>query len=78
MQLVTTITQKGQVTIPKPLREKFGIKSFSKLYIEDEGSSIKITPSYDILDLAGKLKPLGRKKSVLSARSELENSYKRV
>lgn len=77
MQLITTVTQKGQITIPKALRQKFGIESFSKVYLEDKGKAIKITPSHDILDLAGKFKPQGRKKSVLSAREEMEKSFNR-
>lgn len=77
MQLITTVTQKGQITIPKSLRQKFGIESFSKVYLEADRGGIKITSSYDILDLAGKFKPQGQKKSVLSAREEMEKSFKR-
>ena len=77
MQLITTVTQKGQITIPKSLRQKFGIELFSKVHLEDEGEAIKITPTYDILDLAGKFRPQGRKKPVLSAREEMEKSFNR-
>lgn len=77
MQLITTVTQKGQITIPKSLRQKFGIKSFSKVYLEADKGAIKITSSYDILDLAGKFKPKDRKKSVLSAREEMEKNFNR-
>ncbi len=77
MQLTTTVTQKGQITIPKSLRDKFGIKSFSKVYLEADKGSIKITSSFDILDLAGKFKVKDRKKSVLLAREEMEKNFNR-
>lgn len=77
MQLITTVTQKGQITIPKSLREQFGVKAFSKVHIEADKDGIKITPSFDILDLAGKFKPCDRKKSVLFAREKMEKGYNR-
>ena len=77
MQLTTTVTQKGHITIPKSLRDKFGIKSFSKVYLEADKGSIKITSSFDILDLAGKFKVKDRKKSVLLAREEMEKNFNR-
>jgi len=72
----TTITQKGQITIPKKFREKFNIKPYSKLHLETARDHIKITPVVDILDLAGKYKPI-KKKSVLRAREEMERAYRR-
>jgi len=77
MQLITTVTQKGQITIPKSLRKQFGMESFSKVYLKADKGAIKITSTYDILDLAGKFKPYDRKKSVLSAREEMEKSFNR-
>lgn len=71
----TTITQKGQLTIPKKLREKFGIKTRDKLFIKDAKGHIKIFPTQDILSMAGKLKPK-KKKPILQARKELEKSYR--
>ncbi len=72
----TTITQKGQVTIPKKFREKFDLWPYSKVYIETGKDYIKITPAKDILDLAGKYKPI-KKKPVLKAREEMERFYRR-
>lgn len=77
MQSVTSVTQKGQVTIPKKIRDKVGLSINSKVYIEAVGNSIKVTPAYDILDLAGQFKPKN-KKEILKARQELDNSYQRV
>lgn len=77
MQMLTSITQKGQVTIPKRLRERIGLSTNSKVYIEVTGNSVKLTPTYDILDIAGQLKPR-QKKSILEARQLMEKSYNRT
>lgn len=72
----TTITQKGQLTIPKNLREKFGIETRDKLFIQESTDHIKIFPTQDILDMAGKFKPK-TKKPISAARKELEKRYRR-
>lgn len=72
----TTMTQKGQVTIPKKLREKYKINDYDTVVIEPAEGFIKIIPGKDILDLAGTFKPKD-KKSILAAREELEKNYKR-
>ncbi|MGB6839052.1 MAG: AbrB/MazE/SpoVT family DNA-binding domain-containing protein [Microgenomates group bacterium] len=77
MQTITTLTQKGQITLPKKIREKAGLKPYNKVYLEASADSVKITPTYDILDIAGKFTPK-KKKSILSARARLDKSYKRV
>lgn len=78
IQAVTTVTQKGQITIPKSLRHKFGIKPFSKVYLKDTKRTIEIIPSFDILDLAGKFKPVkAKRKSVTLAREEMEKNFNR-
>jgi len=48
---------------------------FQSLYRNRE-DYIKITPAKDILDLAGKYKPI-KKKPVLKAREEMERFYRR-
>lgn len=77
MQILTTITQKGQITLPKKVRNLTGIQEYSKVQIEVENDSIKITPRYDILDIAGSLKPKKRK-SALGARKAFERNYSRT
>lgn len=37
-----TITSKGQVTIPKRLREKYGLNEHTEIEFEDEGGAIRI------------------------------------
>ncbi len=77
MQIITSITQKGQLTIPKKLREKVGLATYSKVSIETIGNSLRVTPTVDVLSLAGQFKPK-KKKEILKARQELDKSYNRI
>lgn len=74
---LATITQKGQVTIPQELRKKYGVKLLGKVKLEASNGYIKLTPTEDILDLAGSLKPK-LKKPVLDARAAMEKTYQRM
>lgn len=73
----STITKKGQITIPKDLRDFLGLKPASKVSFElqKDKKGIKIKKEPDILDLAGKFKS---KKSALKAREFFEKHYKRI
>lgn len=75
----TTITKKGQITIPKEIREILKLNEGKKLEVELERKKkeIKIKPVPDILDLAGTFKPK-RKINVLKAREAMERKYERV
>ncbi len=56
----TTLTPKGQVTIPKVVRERMGLKPFDQIefYIEDGETKLrKAFPSLE--EVAGSLPPLG-------------------
>lgn len=55
----TTITRKGQITIPKDIRDILRLDEGRKLEIEFEEKrrEIKIKSAPDILDLAGTFKP---------------------
>ena len=55
----TTITKKGQITIPKTLREILKLKENSRIILEvgKDKKMIKIKPAFTILDLAGRFKP---------------------
>ena len=78
MQVITTVTQKGQVTLPKAIRDAFNIDKYDKVTIEAKEDYIKIKPTIDILDLAGTLHPRkNNKKSALDARKYMEKHYKR-
>lgn len=78
MQVVTTVTQKGQITLPKQFREKFGIDKYDKVSIEAKQDYIKIKPTFDLLDIAGTFYPRKNKnKTALKAREYIEKHYKR-
>ena len=79
MQIITTVTQKGQVTLPKRLREAVGIKEYDKVIIESGKNHLLVKPTKDILDLAGSFIPQKNKgKSPLQARIAHEKTYQRV
>ncbi len=78
MTYQTTITQKGQVTIPKPLRDYLHLHKSSKVVVELEkgGRSIKLSPSGDFFAIVRKLK-IKSKGSPLVGRAALEQQYER-
>lgn len=56
MQFTTTVTQKGQATIPIFIREKLGIKPNSKVSFEiNDRNETVIKPVKDFLSLRGSL-----------------------
>lgn len=79
MTYQTTITRKGQITIPKDIRDILRLNEGEKLEIEFEKikGEIKIKSAPDILDLAGTFKPK-KKINVLKAREAMEKNYERV
>lgn len=61
--MIGTVTSKGQVTIPKPLRDSLGIRTGERLEFRDggegriiarkAGGGEAVDDAYGILDLAG-------------------------
>ena len=52
--LQSTVTRKGQTTIPKEIREMLGIKPNDKLFYIVEGAKVVLKPIHgDILELRG-------------------------
>jgi AbrB family looped-hinge helix DNA binding protein len=47
------VSQKGQATIPKPLREKFGIETPGEVFIYEEGDRIIVEPVPSLEELHG-------------------------
>jgi AbrB family looped-hinge helix DNA binding protein len=78
MSYATTMTQKGQMTIPKSLRQKLNLKKGSRLILDFIGKrqEVRIRPAFDILDVAKSIK-VKKKTSPLKARMLLEKIYKR-
>ncbi|MCX6705802.1 MAG: AbrB/MazE/SpoVT family DNA-binding domain-containing protein [Candidatus Woesebacteria bacterium] len=76
--LTTTVTQKGQVTLPKMMRDMLNILPNSKVVVSLAKESIKIKPvGPDILDLAGTFKIPKGAPGVLEAREFMEKNYSR-
>jgi len=50
---VVRISQKGQATIPKALREKFGIETPGEVFVYEEGDRIVIEPIPSLDELHG-------------------------
>lgn len=54
--MITTVTTKGQATIPASIRHRFGIKPGQKILFEERGNEIVIKRILDIASLRGSLK----------------------
>jgi len=50
---VIRVSQKGQATIPKALREKFGIETPGEVFVYEEGGRIVIEPVPSLDELHG-------------------------
>ncbi len=79
MAYSTTITQKGQVTIPKTIREMFQLNRYKKITIEVKKQKQEITlkPAYDFLEVARKIK-VKKKIDPVKARAYMETHYERA
>ena len=73
-----TITSKGQITIPKEIREILKLEEGKKLEIEfgRKRKEIIIKSSPDILDLAGTFKPKRKVENALRLREKMAKMYK--
>lgn len=79
MTYLTTVTSKGQITIPKKIRDILLIGNNRTLSIEFEKKrkEVRITPSLDFLEIAKNIK-VKRKLDVLKAREYMETHYERA
>ena len=76
MTYSTTITQKGQITIPKAIRDALRMAVGQKISLELEKEEIRIRVFPDILELAGTIK-VKKNKGVdpVKAREYMETHY---
>jgi AbrB family looped-hinge helix DNA binding protein len=78
MNYQATITKKGQILVPKKIRDYFHIHTNQKLSFEiaDKEGGFVVRPTRDILDLAGHFHPK-KTVSALHVREEFEKHYER-
>jgi AbrB family looped-hinge helix DNA binding protein len=64
-QYHTTLTERGQVTLPAEIRKKLGVKPKEKVTFEVEGDSIRIVPSrFTVESVQGSVPPLAARRSL--------------
>lgn len=54
--LITTVTSKGQATIPSSIRKKLGLKPGERVIFEEEGDKVVVRKIPHLLDLMGSIK----------------------
>lgn len=79
MTYSTTMTRKGQITIPKIIRDALCMTIGQKISLELEKKEIRIRVFPDILELAGTIKA-NKNKGVdpVKAREYMETNYERA
>ena len=72
--LMTTLTQKGQVTIPLEIRVRLGLKPRDKVLFELEGEVVRLRPAISkLLAGYGAVTPTRRPEDFEKLRQEFEN-----
>lgn len=56
MQYSTSVTQKGQATIPAPIRKKLGIKPNTRIIFEIKDNEVTLKPIPDFFSMKGSIK----------------------
>jgi AbrB family looped-hinge helix DNA binding protein len=74
---VVRVSQKGQATIPKSLREKFGIETPGEVFIYEEGDRIIVEPVPSLEELHGIHAGEHERGEVLAKVRELKDEEKR-
>ena len=73
-QSTSTVTQKGQVTIPIKLRQKFNFNTNSKVRISEGKNFVKIESVKDISSLAGSLRKLNQRSITIKQLREIRKN----
>jgi len=77
MQVITSVTQKGQVTIPKAIRDIVGITLNGRVKVTADEDRVVLIPQKSFLDMVPLMEaPSG--KDALKAREYMAKHYKRV
>lgn len=76
---LSTVTQKGQITLPVGFRRMLNLQAYDKVKFEKKKGGVFISKAIDIMDLSGVLKPRKNKGvDPLKAREFMETHYKRA
>lgn len=79
MEYITTITKKGQVTIPKEVRKFLAIFRPGKLILDFDRRKAKIAlRQINFLDLSDKFKPKNKKQNPVKLREQMASQYQRI
>ncbi len=68
---VSTISVKGQITLPASFRRKLGIKPHDRVLVELAGDVIVVKPAFDLFELKGFL---GKALSVKEERKRMRQA----
>ena len=74
MGTLTTLTRKGQVTIPTEVRDELGLKPFDKIEVTGDGGSVAETADQDALgrrSVGDRARPVGGHEDHVFARDHL-------
>jgi antitoxin PrlF len=77
MQLRATMTSKGQVTVPKEVRDALGLAAGDRVYFRVHASGAVLSKVPDFLDLAGSV-PVPPELSGKSWKEIREETWRRV
>lgn len=80
MPYIAKVTKKGQVVIPKLIRDTLGITANGKVSIEldEKKQAVVFRPAVSLLELAGKLKPKKKPVDPVRIRVLMDKEYNRV
>lgn len=74
----TTMTERGQVTLPADVRRLLGIKPKEKVTFEVEGNEIRLTPPrFTVESVRGSVPALSERKSLEEIYQEAGDEYAR-
>jgi len=68
--MTARVGPKGQVVIPKPIRDRLGIRPGDEVVFVPDGTGVRIEPAHDVVELAGRY-------TGLRLREEIEAEHRR-
>ncbi|MBM3699826.1 MAG: hypothetical protein FJW68_02765 [Actinobacteria bacterium] len=75
-EITTTLTKKGQVTVPVEIRNFFGLKTNDKITFKISDGIVQISPAkYSIEDVYGIVKPISKPENFKKLRETAVNEY---